>query len=198
LPSITQAVIVFSHFVKQSAGWFFLFAGGFIAFALSQRNRSWFKKLSSTLLLSTPVVGDIIRKIYLARFANTMALLSGARIPMLQAIQLTQRMISFYPVESSLNRIGERIMNGDHLYKSLAEHKIYPQKMISVIKVAEEVNQLELFFSRLAEQYSNEVEHQTNVLSKVLEPLIIVVLGLVVGVILIAMYLPLFKLGQTF
>jgi type IV pilus assembly protein PilC len=69
--------------------------------------------------------------------------------------------------------------------------------MISLIKVGEEVNQLDLFFNKVSTQYSGEVEYRTNLLSKFLEPMIIVVLGLVVGVILIAMYLPLFKLGQT-
>jgi type IV pilus assembly protein PilC len=70
--------------------------------------------------------------------------------------------------------------------------------MVSIVKVGEEVNQLELFFSRLSEQYSSDVEYQTTMLSKFLEPVIIIVLGLIVGVILIAMYLPMFKLGQTF
>jgi type IV pilus assembly protein PilC len=67
-----------------------------------------------------------------------------------------------------------------------------------MIKVGEEVNQLELFFTRVAEQYSNEVEYQVNLLNKLLEPLIIVILGLIVGIVLVAMYLPLFKLGQNF
>jgi type IV pilus assembly protein PilC len=88
-------------------------------------------------------------------------------------------------------------MSGHALHQSLASHTIYPPKMISLIKVGEEVNQLDLFFSKVSNQYSGEVEHRTNILSKFLEPLIIVVLGLVVGVILIAMYLPLFKLGQS-
>jgi type IV pilus assembly protein PilC len=70
--------------------------------------------------------------------------------------------------------------------------------MISLIKVGEEVNQMELFFNRIAEQYANEVEYQTGMLGKFIEPMIIVILGLVVGVILIAMYLPMFQLGQSF
>jgi type IV pilus assembly protein PilC len=89
-------------------------------------------------------------------------------------------------------------MEGVSLNEALAGHSIYPAKMISMIKVGEDVNQLELFFSKIAEQYSEEVEYQTGLLSKAMEPLIIILLGLVVGAILIAMYLPLFKLGQGF
>jgi type IV pilus assembly protein PilC len=84
------------------------------------------------------------------------------------------------------------------LYKALAEHSIYPKKLIAMLKVGEDVNQLDIFFYRISEQYSEDVEYQTNIFSKLMEPLIIVFLGLVVGVILVAMYLPLFKLGQTF
>ena len=79
----------------------------------------------------------------------------------------------------------------------MAKHKIYPSKLTSLVKVGEEINELEVFFSKTSEQYANEVEYQTNLLSKFVEPFIIVILGLIVGVILIAMYLPLFKLGQN-
>lgn len=198
LPPITKAVIAFSVFVKRSAGVFFLLMIGLISFAIWQRRKMWFRKSTSKIMMKIPVIGEIIKKIYLARFTNTMALLAGSKIPILQAIQLTRQMITFYPIEQSLISIEDKIMAGTPLYKSLSEYSVYPQKMISVVKVAEEVNQLELFFGRLAEQYADEVEYQTGVLSKFLEPVIIVLLGLVVGVILIAMYLPLFKLGQNF
>jgi len=198
LPAITKFIVDFSSFIKKSIGPFILAFLAFIAFVIWQAKKIWFRKVSSQILLRIPVIGVIIQKIYLSRFSNTMALLIGAKIPMLQAIQLTRQMIDFYPIEHSLYIIENKIIAGIPLYKGLNEFKIYPQKMVSIVKVGEEVNQLELFFERLAQQYSNEVEYQTAILSKFLEPLIIVVLGLVVGVILIAMYLPLFKMGQTF
>lgn len=198
LPGITKAVIAASSFIKEFLGLFFLILLGLIAFGIWQSKKLWFRKMSSTVLLRMPVVGSIIRKIYLTRFANTMALLLGSKIPMLQCIQLTRQMVSFYPIEQSLIIVEQNIIEGIPLHKSLSAHPVYPSKMVSIVKVGEEVNQLELFFSRLAAQYSNEVEYQTTMLSKFLEPVIIVVLGLVVGIILIAMYLPLFKLGQTF
>jgi len=198
LPAITKFIVDFSSFIKKSIGPFILAFLAFIAFVIWQAKKIWFRKVSSQILLRIPVIGMIIQKIYLSRFSNTMALLIGAKIPMLQAIQLTRQMIDFYPIEHSLYIIENKIIAGIPLYKGLNEFKIYPQKMVSIVKVGEEVNQLELFFERLAQQYSNEVEYQTAILSKFLEPLIIVVLGLVVGVILIAMYLPLFKMGQTF
>jgi type IV pilus assembly protein PilC len=198
LPPITKAVISFSKFMKEFIGPSLLFVLLLIVFATWQSKKDWFRNFTSIILLKLPVVGAIIRKVYLSRFSNTMALLIGSRMPMIQSIQLTRQMVSFYPIERSLAVVEKNILEGSSLHKSLKQHSIYPSKMISIIKVGEEVNQLELFFNRLAEEYSNEVEYQTILLSKFLEPLIIVVLGFIVGVILIAMYLPLFKLGQNF
>jgi type IV pilus assembly protein PilC len=198
LPAVTKMVIALSAFLKAYSGLFLLVLVGLGAGIFWQRKKSWFRKYAAALLLKTPVVGPIIQKIYLSRFANTMALLVSAKIPIIQAIQLTRQMITFYPVENSLKAIEEQIMHGISLHKSLGAYSVYPPKMVSMIKVGEEVNQLELFFTRIAEQYSNEVEYQANLLNKLLEPLIIVILGLVVGIVLIAMYLPLFKLGQGF
>jgi type IV pilus assembly protein PilC len=186
-----------SNLFKHYSLLFLLLLGGLITIMVSQRKKTWFRNYASQLVLRIPVIGELIRKIYLARFANTMSLLIGSRIPMLQSVELVSKMVSFYPIESTLPKVAVEIMSGHALHQSLASHTIYPPKMISLIKVGEEVNQLDLFFSKVSNQYSGEVEHRTNILSKFLEPLIIVVLGLVVGVILIAMYLPLFKLGQS-
>jgi type IV pilus assembly protein PilC len=197
LPYITRLVMRLSELFRRSAGVFIALLTGTIAIAVSQRKKIWFRRYISQLLLRIPLVGELISKTYLSRFSTTMALLIGSRIPMLQALELIKKMIGFYPIEHSLDAVAAAVMSGCSLHDSLSNHKIYPQKMISLIKVGEEVNQLDLFFSKVSAQYSSEVEHRTNVLSKFLEPLIIVGLGLVVGVILIAMYLPLFKLGQA-
>ena len=198
LPFITRMVLDLSDGLKKAAGPILLLVVTLIALAISQRNKDYFRDWSARIILRLPIAGGIVRKLYLSRLSNTLALLIGSRIPIVQAIQLVRKMIRFYPIERSLETVEENILTGMPLHKSLAGHSIYPPKMISLIKVGEEVNQMELFFNKISEQYSNEVEYQTSILSKFVEPLIIVVLGVVVGVILIAMYLPLFKLGQSF
>ena len=90
---------------------------------------------------------------------------------MLQSIQLLKQMVSFYPIESSLAKVEEDVLSGIPLHKSLSYHAVYPRKMISLLKVGEEVNQMGLFFSKISAQYSGEVEYQTNLLSKFPEPL---------------------------
>jgi type IV pilus assembly protein PilC len=127
-----------------------------------------------------------------------MALLIGAKIPLLRALQLTSTMIRFYPIEESLQTIEKDIVQGTSLHKSMEAYKIFYPRMISLIKVGEEVNKLDTFFDKIANQYTDEVEHQTAVMGNLIEPLMLIFLGAVVGTILIAMYLPLFSLSTSF
>ena len=153
--------------------------------------------MSSSFLMRLPVIGGLLQKIYLTRFANTMSLLLSSDIPMLKALELTRKMISFYPLESSLHVIEQAVLVGNSLNKSMELHPVFPAKMISMIKVGEEVNQLSLFFDKISVQYSRDVDHLSSLLGKLIEPVVIVILGLITGIILIALYLPLFKFGQT-
>jgi type IV pilus assembly protein PilC len=198
LPYPTKLVLYFSKIVRE---YFFIFLLVIVAAILlirSKRKSEPFRHISSSIILKTPVIRSLVSKIYLSRFANTMSLLISSRIPILQGLAMCRKIIGFYPIEKSLVLVENRVMEGISLHEALNQHSIYPKKMISMIKVGEDVNQLELFFAKIAEQYSEEAEYQTSLLSKAMEPLIIILLGLVVGAILIAMYLPLFKMGQGF
>nr|MBA3971958.1 type II secretion system F family protein [Bacteroidota bacterium] len=143
------------------------------------------------------VVKSMVSKIYLARFCQSMNLLISAKTPLVTAIDLVKKMVGFYPIEVSLEIIQNDILQGVPLHVTLAKFEIYNKRMISLIKVAEEVNQLDTMFSKLAKQYSDEVEHQTSILGSLIEPIMIIFLGVLVAVILIAMYLPLFQMSST-
>jgi type IV pilus assembly protein PilC len=126
-----------------------------------------------------------------------MALLMSARVPLVRAIQLVRQMIDFQPLETSLAIVEQEIMNGSSLHKSLSGFAIFTPRMIALIKVGEEVNRLDTFFKKLADQHSEDVEHKTGLFSAFLEPFMIIFLGIIVGFILIAMYLPMFKLSTS-
>jgi len=198
LPAVTQLVITVSDFLRNSLGGVIIFLGALIGFALWQKEKVWFRNYATQALLRVPIWGRLIQRIYLGRLCHVLSMMLGSHIPILQAIQLVKQIIGFYPIEDALHRIEESMAAGKSLHFSMSQHPIFPAKMLAMIKVGEEVNQLHVFFDQLAEQYSNEIEHQTTMLSKFLEPFIIILLGCIVGVILIAMYLPLFKLGQQF
>ncbi|MFD2162272.1 type II secretion system F family protein [Paradesertivirga mongoliensis] len=198
LPFITALILKVSGWFDQ----FFLYGLAglclLIGFVVMSRTKPWFRQLSSALILRLPVIGEIVRKIYLARFANTMRLLVSTDTPLLRSIALVRQMIGFYPIELSLAEVEQSILKGESLHKSLSKFSFYPPKLVQLIKVGEEVNRLDYFFEKIANQYTEEVEYRTGTISSFLEPLIIIFLGLVVGVILIAMYLPMFQMSNGF
>jgi type IV pilus assembly protein PilC len=198
LPWITEKIISVSNLLGRSFFPFFICAMLIAGLIVSFRKTPTFRQISTRILLKIPVVGNLVQKIYLARFCNSMRLLISARLPLVRAINLIQQMIRFYPLETSLKQVEEGIMRGESLHRSLQQFAIYPAKMIQLVKVGEETNQLDYFFARIAEQYVEEVEYKTSTLSSMMEPLIIIFLGLIVGVILVSMYLPLFQMSNSF
>jgi type IV pilus assembly protein PilC len=197
LPAVTRFIIHLSNFFSHNylTGLFILVLIVILYFAV--KKKPWHRKFSSHLLLRLPVFGEIFRKIYLGRFCMSMELLAGAKVPLINSIQLMKKMIGFYPLEVSLDPIEKNLISGKSLHESLAEFKVYDKRMVSLIKVAEEVNQLQEVFGKLKKQYNDDVDYRSNTMGNLLEPLIIIFIGLFVGIVLIAMYLPMFQLSTT-
>ncbi len=197
LPTITKKIIIVSEFIKRNVliiVFFGLTIAGVIAIV---KRKNWYRSFSSSILIRLPQVGAIIKKVYLARFCGTMSLLMSSKTPMLKSIDLVSKMIHFYPFEQALKEIQDKILHGENLNEAMKEYKIFDSRIISLTKVAEEVNQLDLVFGRLAKQYSEELEHQIGMLSNLLEPVMIIVVGIIVAIVLISMYLPLFQLSTS-
>jgi type IV pilus assembly protein PilC len=197
LPQITQMIIDFSAFLSA----YILYIAGCIALIVIilylNRNKEWFQKYSAILISKIPLIGKIVTSLYLAQFCSSLALLVGARVPLLRSIQLVRMMINFYPIQSSLVKIEQDILQGKSLHASLSAFKVYDSRMVALIKVGEEVNQIDKFFEKLSVNYTDDVEHKTSLLSTFLEPLMIIFLGVVIGFILVAMYLPMFQLSTS-
>lgn len=198
LPYLTSLIVNFSDWLDQYIYVLLVILIVAVLFYILNRKKGWFKKHSSLFFLRIPILGEILKKIYLARFANTMRLLTGTNTPLLRALNMVKQMISFYPIEHSLLQVEKDILLGSSLSTALSKHDFYPVKFVQMIKIAEEVNKLEYFFEQLSTQYTEEVTHKTNSISSLLEPLIIIFLGLAVGIILIAMYLPMFQMSNSF
>ncbi len=198
LPGITKLIIDASEALGKYGPVVFLLLAGISVFIYSQRKQDWFRKFSSAFVLRIPYIGKITQKVYLERFCHSMHLLLASRTPLVNALELVQKMVGFYPIETSLTKIRADIMHGSSLNECLSKFPVYNKRMISLIRVAEEVNQLDLMFDKLSKQYSDEIEHETSMLGSVIEPLMIVLLGLMVATILVAMYLPMFKLSSSF
>ena len=187
LPWITKVIMSFSDGFQKYFGVFMLIVIALLIFKKAITKKEWYQKFSSALVLKIPFVGDLVRKMYMAQFTQATALLTSAKVPMLNSIQLTYNMIPFYPLKDGLKQVEKQILAGKSLSESLKLQSIFDAKMVSLIKVADETNQNEFIFQRLTEQYNDEIQHKSKMLSTVLEPLIIVVLGAIVAVILIRM-----------
>lgn len=196
LPYLTQLILSLSQFMQTNILLMLLVVAGLGLLLRLVRNKNGFRRYASVIVLRTPYVGKLVQQIHLAQFCEVMGLLTASRIPLVRSIEMVSKIVRFYPIEQSLTQVQEDITQGELLNHSLAKHKVYASKMISLIKVGEEVNQLDRIFSELSRQYTEEVAHQTKILSTLLEPLLILFLGLVVGLILIAMYLPMFSLSN--
>jgi type II secretory pathway component PulF len=197
LPPITKFIISLSDFVG-SYGWLILL--GLITIIVSKsflNKKKGFKKLKDTLILKLPFIGNFVKLIYLSQFTQAVSLLTTSKVPVLRSIQLVKQMIDFYPLQSALEMVEKEILKGQSLSDSLSQHTLFDDKMIALIKVAEETNQTEFIFDRLNMQYNNQLQQQSKMLSTIMEPFIILIVGILVGVILIAMYLPMFKLSSV-
>ncbi len=197
LPEITQFLIRLSH--KSSAIFYTLFSliGILVLVHKTQNKKEWYRKYTSAFFLKIPVINKLIQKIYLARFCQSMKLLSGAKVMINEALDLVKNMIEYYPMEFALESVkNEVVKEGKLLNESLARHSIFPKKLVALIKLSEEVNAPEVIFEKLHQQYSAEIEHQQAVVGKLIEPIFIILLGVFVGFILVAMYLPMFEMSS--
>ena len=197
LPAITQFLIKLSHKSGLIFGTIFSIIFGIILIHKTQNKKNWYRRFTSNLFLKIPGINKLIQKIYLARFCQSMKLLAGAKVMINDALDLVKNMIEYYPMEQALEQVkNEVVKEGKLLNESLGKHKIFPKKLVALIKLSEEVNAPELIFDKLHKQYSTEIEHQQAVVGKLIEPIFIILLGLFVGFILVAMYLPMFEMSS--
>lgn len=196
LPKSTQIIIKLSN---NSGLFFSLFIGlflGVVIFHFIMHEKQGYRAFITKATLKIPYFGDLIRKIYISRFCQAMNLLITSRTTLLNSLSLTAKMIGFYPIEVAIIAIKEDITRGASLSDSLKKHPVFETKMVSMVEVAEQVNQLDTMFERLTQQYNEEVSHQTKMIGVILEPMIIIVIGIIVGVIMVSMYAPMFDLSK--
>ncbi len=198
LPALTKGIIAASHILGNYGPWFLLFVAVVIFTLWAQRKTEAYRRISSWFILRIPFIGKITRKVYVERFAHSMQLLLMSKTNLIDALELVQKMVGFYPIEQSLSSVRKDILAGVSLHESLGKFSIYPKRMISLIRVAEEVNQVDVMFAKLSQQLSDEIDHETSLLGSIIEPVMILFLGVMVAIILVAMYLPMFKLGTAF
>jgi type II secretory pathway component PulF len=197
LPMLTKMIVNLSAIVQSFGIYIFLFLAGLIFTGRIFKDNPKYRNVSHYLILRVPILGPFITKVYLAQFTQAVALLTTAKVPLLNSIQMVKKMIRFVPLQDALDKVENSILKGNSLSVSLKENHLFDNRIISLVKVAEETNQTEYVFKQLSEQYNQEVVQQSKIMTTVLEPLIILFVGVLVAVLLVAMYLPMFQLSSA-
>jgi type II secretory pathway component PulF len=198
LPFITQIIISASSFVKNYGSILFLLCFALVfTFLFSKKHFPKIKAALDYFTLKIPVIGTFVSKVYLAQFTQAVSLLTGSKVPLLNSVQMVKKMIQFYPLQNDLQHVETEILKGNSLSKSMKDTTLFNNRIISLVKVAEETNQTAFVFQQLNEQLNQEVIQQSKAVSTFLEPIIIIIVGFIVGILLIAMYLPMFQLSSA-
>jgi type IV pilus assembly protein PilC len=197
LPFITRKVLAMSDWLSGHFLGLFLLIIVFVGALIYLKKYEWYIKYSSLFLLRLPFVGKLISKIMHARFCHSTALLMLAQVPLLDALEMVKKMIGFYPFSEAIGNVQQYIIKGKHMYEGMEREPVFERQLISLTRVGEEVNKVGQLYAKLNVQYTAEVKHMTSILGNMLEPVMIIFVGILVMIILIAMYLPLFQLSTT-
>jgi type IV pilus assembly protein PilC len=198
LPGPTQVVVSMSHFMQE---WVFLFMGGIVAaivaFAQARKRSYRFRRATDALALRMPVFGPLLRRVAVARFTRTLGTMIASGVPILDALDIVSRTAGNVVVEEALKDVKAAISEGKTIAEPLGECDVFPGMVVQMIAVGEETGAMETMLTKIADFYDEEVDQAVNTLTSLLEPAMMVVLGGTVGGLLIAMYLPIFKIADT-
>jgi type IV pilus assembly protein PilC len=198
LPMPTRVVIALSNFIADF-WWLILIVIGTTTFA-TQKYHSTYKgrRVLDGILLKVPVFGMLLRKIAVARFCRTLATLTSSGVPILDGLQITAKTAGNAIVEDSIMATRKSVEEGKTISEPLGDTEVFPSMVVQMIAVGEQTGALDTMLSKIADFYEEEVDVAVAGLMKLLEPVLIAFLGVAIGGIVIAMYMPMFTLiGQV-
>jgi type IV pilus assembly protein PilC len=194
LPLPTRVVISLSNFIAD----FWWLIGGSI-FAIITGLKRWHatpkgKRIIDAFMLKLPIVGDLIRKIAVARFCRTLATLTSSGVPILDGLQITAKTSGNSIVEDAIMATRKSVEEGKTISEPLGQTDVFPTMVVQMIAVGEQTGALDTMLTKIAEFYEDEVDTAVAGLMKLLEPVLVAFLGVAIGGIVIAMYMPMFTL----
>ena len=198
LPAFTQMVVNLSRFM-QHYWWMvlgILIGVGFVLSNLKRKSKAFNEGLDR-FVLHIPVIGAIIRKAAIARFARTLSTMSSAGVPLVDALQSVSGATGNIVYGNAVLTMRDEVATGHQLQLVMRQLGIFPNMVVQMVAIGEESGSLDNMLAKVADFYEEEVDNAVDSLSSLLEPLIMSVLGIIVGGLIIAMYLPIFKLGSV-
>ncbi len=197
LPRPTQIVIDMSEWFGRN--WYFVI-GGFIGTLVAGRtfyNSEFGRVKFDQILLRTPIFGTLVKKAAVAKFTRTLGTLVAAGVPILDGLEIVSRTSGNRVIEKAIMRVRDKISEGRTMAEPLAEANIFPSMVVQMIGVGEATGAMDVMLNKIADFYEEEVDVAVEALTALLEPLMMVFIGGIVGGLLIAMYLPIFSVADN-
>ena len=198
LPAFTRVVIDLSQFVREQ-GWYLAIMIGAAVYAFL-----YFKKRSRPMrhfldraALRTPIIGPILQKASIARYARTLSTMFAAGVPLVEALESVAGATGNIVYEQGVLQMKDEVATGQRLQQAMENTDLFPNMVIQMIAVGEESGSLDDMSAKVADFYEEDVDNAVDNLSSLLEPMIMAILGILVGGLVVAMYLPIFKMGSV-
>jgi len=198
LPSFTRMVIDLSFFVRSNGFYIVVLVGGAVGTFLYFKKRSrQFQQFLDRLMLKLPILGPIIQKAAIARYARTLSTMFAAGVPLVEALESVAGATGNIVYEKGVLEMRDEVATGQRLQQAMENTELFPNMVIQMIAVGEESGSLDDMSAKVADFYEEDVDNAVDNLSSLLEPMIMAILGVLVGGLVVAMYLPIFKLGAV-
>lgn len=198
LPALTKMVISMSEFFQ--ANWYFIFGGIGLAVygAIQAKKRSpKFAHALDRMSLKLPVMGEILEKSAIARFARTLSVMFAAGTPLVEAMNSVAGACGNILFHDATLKMRDEIATGTQLQSAMRDAELFPNMVIQMVAIGEESGSIDQMLAKVADWYEQEVDDAVEALTSLLEPIIMAVLGVLIGGLVVAMYLPIFKMGQV-
>ena len=198
LPAITRQIIGMSESAPAVLGIMVLLGLSMYGVRHMFGSSDKYQRIASGIVMRLPLVSGLIRKYQVSRFSRIMHLLVSSDVPILQALYLMRGIITFYPYRQSIEEVCRMIEKGQTLTGGMDKYEnLYGKRFLVLLKVGEETNSIEQMLLTQANDTNAELEHEIKQLNNIVEPFLILAIGIIVAFVLIAMYMPMFKLGMT-
>jgi type IV pilus assembly protein PilC len=198
LPAMTVLVVNMSNFFV--AYWYLIFFGigaAFYGIAELKKRSAMFRAIIDRVSLKLPVIGDILVKATIARFARTLSTMFAAGVPLVEAMDSVAGAAGNVVYATAIRRMRDEIATGQQLQVSMRDTGLFPNMVVQMVAIGEESGSIDAMLAKVADFYEQEVDDAVDAMSSLMEPLIMAVLGVLIGGLVIAMYLPIFKMGQV-
>ena len=198
LPSFTRMVIDLSQFVREK-GWFLamLIGGAVYAFMYFKKRSRPMRHFLDRAALKAPIIGPILQKSAIARYARTLSTMFAAGVPLVEALESVAGATGNIVYEIGVLQMKDEVSTGQRLQQAMENTDLFPNMVIQMIAVGEESGSLDEMSAKVADFYEDDVDNAVDNLSSLLEPMIMSILGVLVGGLVVAMYLPIFKMGSV-